>query len=165
MSDEVVRVSTRVDISPTDAFGMFTTEVDAWWKQGPRYRPAIGDKKGLLRFEPRVGGRFLEIYDEAAGDVFEFGIVRVWDPPGRLVFTLGGRDFAADDPIPEVEVRFEPELDGTRISIEQRGWDELPADHPVRHGASGSELKGIMGLWWSDLLVALVAGCARGNGG
>src|SRR5690606_39228748 len=59
---ELVRVTTIVPVDPALAFALFTDEVDAWWRRGPRYR--FGD--GALRFEPPPRGRLVEVYDEAA---------------------------------------------------------------------------------------------------
>ena len=155
MSDlEVVRVSTRVPVSAGEAFEIFTSEIDLWWKRGPAYRVETAGKAATMRFEPRVGGRLLCVYDSDEEDAFELGRIRVWDPPGRLVFGLGGRDF---DPgqFAEVEITFESDGDGTRVVVEHSGFEALGPDHPVRHGLDPDAFRGMMGLWWADLLVAL----------
>lgn len=148
-----VTVTTVVKTGPEIAFRVFTEEIDAWWKQGPRFR-VHGGRKSTMRLEPGVGGRFLEIYDEAAGDAFEHGKVRVWEPGERVVFEMRGRDFAPDERT-EVEVRFEPVVGGTRVSVHHTGWDALPKDHPVRHGLEGEAFSNMMGAWWRDLLTAV----------
>ena len=148
---ELIRVTTRVSVAQAEAFAFFTEDIDVWWKRGPRYRRSY-DEGSTLRLEPFVGGGFLET--EEAGRVLELGRVLTWDPPSRLIFSFGGRDFAPGE-WTEVEVSFEPDGDGTRVSVEHRGWDELPADHPARHGARGGELRGLMGHWWADLLLGL----------
>ena len=65
----------------------------------------------------------------------------------------------------EVEVRFEPApLDtraGTRVTIEHRGWDALPADHPARHGYTGNAFTSMIGLRWADALTAVRYACAQ----
>ncbi|MGF1467927.1 MAG: hypothetical protein ACFCGT_17540 [Sandaracinaceae bacterium] len=72
MSDPkpTVRVQTRVAVPPDVAFRAFTQEVDAWWRRGPRFRFGHGDE-GVLRFEPRVGGRFLE--ERPGAELLEVG--------------------------------------------------------------------------------------------
>lgn len=50
MKPEFARVTTLVEVDPAEAFEVFTREIDAWWKRGPRYRFA----SGALRFEGRV---------------------------------------------------------------------------------------------------------------
>jgi uncharacterized protein YndB with AHSA1/START domain len=151
-NDDCVTVTTRVALDPATAFAVFTEEVDAWWRHGPRFRPGHG-RKGVMRFEPGVGGRLLEIYDESRDDAFELGRVTVWEPGALLVFDFRARNFAPGQ-ITQVEIRFEPEAGGTRITLEHRGWAGIPADHPARHGLEGAAFTAMMGLFWADLLVA-----------
>lgn len=152
MSRSVV-VTTTVAVEPATAFEVFTDEVDAWWKHGPRYRPG-SDRSSVMRFEPGVGGRLLEVYQDAQGGAFELGRITVWEPAGRLIFEMRGRDFAPGEPGTEVEVRFEPFSGGTRVTVEHRGWDALPKDHAAFHGLGEPAFSNMMGVWWADLLVA-----------
>ena len=46
-----------------------------------------------------------------------------WEPPGRLV--LAWNILNADAEPTEVEMRFVPEGDGTRVELEHRGWERL----------------------------------------
>lgn len=164
MSRDAVVVTTLVEVDPATAFSVFTEDVDAWWKQGPRYR-VHADRRSTMRFEPRVGGRFLEEYEPDGGDAFEHGRVRVWDPPARLVFEMSGRDFRPDQTT-EVEVVFEP-VDGgaTRVTVTHRGWEQFPEDHPVRHGLTGPAFENMMSIWWADLLVQVRLRAGGRDGG
>lgn len=150
-----VRVTTVVDVDPQAAFRIFTEDVDAWWGRGPRFRWAPG-REGTLRFEPGVGGRLVEAYDEGGNEVFEVGRVLAWDPAKRLVFEFRARAFDPGETT-EVEVRFEAEAAGTRITLEHRGWDALPGDHPARHGMNDESFGDMMKVWWVDLLGACSA--------
>jgi uncharacterized protein YndB with AHSA1/START domain len=154
-----IRVTTVVPVDPATAFEVFTDEVDAWWRHGPRFRSgAAGSSR--MRFEPGVGGRLLEVRDEARGDAFELGRVRVWKPAELLVFEFRAQSFEPGQAT-EVEVRFEPVAEGTRVVLEHRGWDAIPEDHPSRHGLTGGAFTSMMGLWWADLLVAARSYAAR----
>ncbi len=148
-----VSVTTVVAVPPEEAFRVFTQEIDAWWRGGPRFR-WYPERKGRLRFEPRVGGRLLEVYDEAEGDAFEVGIVSIWEPAARLVFGFRARSFE-EGQLTEVEVRFERVEGGSRVTVEHRGWDALPADHPARHGMDAPGFRNTMIVWWGDLLQAV----------
>ena len=148
----LVRVSTRVEVDPDTAFRLFTEEVDAWWRDDARFR-WHGERTGTVRFEPGVGGRFLEMYDEDTADAFEVGRIQVWDPPHRLVFSFRARAFAEDEST-EVEVRFEKIGDATEVTVEHRGWDALRSDHPVRHGMDRGAFNDMMGVWWAELLTS-----------
>ncbi len=152
ISDDSVTVTTRVAVDPAAAFDVFTTEIDAWWRRGPKFRPG-GGRSGALRFEPGVGGRLLETYGDGGEDV-ELGRVSVWEPGARLVFAFRAQSFAPGQ-VTEVEIRFEPELDGTRVTLEHRGWSQIAPEHPARHGLQGRPFTAMIGGFWSDLLVAL----------
>ena len=156
-TDSVI-VTTVVTVDPTTAFRVFTEEVDAWWKRGPRYRH-IDDPASTMRFEPRVGGRLLEVHATGSGEAYERGRVLVWQPGGRLVYETAGRDMTRPT---EVEIRFEAVDAGTRVTVEQRGFDAIPADAPVRHGLAEPAFIAMMGSWWADLLAAHRA-CAQGQ--
>lgn len=74
----------------------------------------------------------------------------------RLLFEWRARNFDPEQ-ITEVEVRFEPVADAddcTRIVLEHRGWDAIPADHPARHGLRGGAFCDMIGLHWGELLTA-----------
>jgi uncharacterized protein YndB with AHSA1/START domain len=159
IADDRVTVSSHVAVDPSAAFDLFTRDVDAWWQRGPRYRHG-GHRKGELRFEPGVGGRFVEVYDEGENDLFEIGRVLVWEPAARLVFEWRANDFQPGQ-LTEVEIRFEPSGDGTRITLEHRGWAALPAGHPARHGLAGPAFTQMIGLWWADVLNAARAHASR----
>ena len=152
-SKDAVTVTTTVALDPDAAFRLFTDDVDTWWQRGPRYRFRLGEE-GVMRFEPGVGGRFLEVFDQTAGDVYEVGRVLVWEPGDRLVFEFRPRDFGPGDAT-EVDVRFQRTPQGTLITLEHRGWDGIAPDHPVRHGMRGSAFQDMMGVWWADLFHAL----------
>ena len=64
------------------------------------------------------------------------------------------RNFALGEST-EVEVRFEAVGQDTRVTIENRGWERFPEDHPVRHGLDEQSFIDVMSVWWADILVAI----------
>ena len=144
------RVTTFVKVSPQDAFEVFTEEIDAWWRRGPRFR---GARPSVLRFEGGAAGRLVETFDDASGEVFEVGRVLAWDPGAHLSFEWRGKNFGPDE-ITEVDVLFEQMNEGTQVTIEHRGWSALPPKHPARHGLAGQALAAMIGLWWGELATA-----------
>ncbi len=154
-----ILVTTLVAVDPATAFSVFTEEIDAWWRRGPRFR-VHGDGPSRMCFEPGVGGRLVELAGESGDAGFEHGRVSVWDPPKRLVFEMSGRDFQPGETT-EVEVLFEREGEATRVTVEHRGWERFPASHPVRHGLPGSAFEDVMRVWWADLLGAVQGHAAR----
>jgi hypothetical protein len=154
-----VHVTTWVALPPADAFAVFTDEVDAWWRRGPRFRFGDG-AASTMRFEPHAGGRLLETVD-ATGLTREHGRIRTWAPGERVVWVVDDPRFGV--PI-EVEVRFEDEAGGTRVAVTQRGLEAVAPDAVARHGLQGEAFLALMGLRWADLLFAHRRRCARHPG-
>ena len=121
-----VTAAVDVAVDPTTAFEVFTEEIDAWYQRGP-HSWRFPDRAVGIRCEPGVGGRLLEVHDEATGEGFAFGRITVWEPGARLVFA-DLTSSAPPDPVTEVEVRFEPAAGGTRVTLEHRGLDVLPPE-------------------------------------
>ena len=101
------------------AFRHFTADIARWWplKEGMSFG---GDRAHEIFLEDRVGGRFFERYTD--GEEFEVGRVTAFEPPARVVFSWRQPSWNADT---EVEVRFAAEGDGTRVTLEHRGWERL----------------------------------------
>lgn len=146
---DAVVVTTVVAVDPETAFEVFTDEVDAWWRRGPRFRYS-DSPASTMRFESGEGGRLLEI--DANGAAEPHGTVLVWKPAERLVWESAPRQFG--DPT-RVDVRFEADGDGTRVTVEHSGFDAVPEDARARHGLGvGDAFLSMMGMWWADLLTS-----------
>jgi uncharacterized protein YndB with AHSA1/START domain len=98
-------------------FELFTEDVGKWWplKEGFSFG---GERAAGIFIEGREGGRFFERF--ADGEEFEVGVVTTYAPPTRIVFTWKAPQW---DGATEVEVRFSPDGDGTRVDLEHRGWE------------------------------------------
>ena len=123
-----VYVALRVKASPERAFAAFVEEIGAWWNPSSLFQTT--PKPGRLSFEPGQGGRLIETRE--GGKVFEIGKIRAWEPPRRLVFSWRQASFPLDLRT-EVEVGFEAMGDETRVSIEHRGFDQVPQENAARH--------------------------------
>ena len=132
IADDTVTVTTVVRADLAEAFRFFTEDIEAWWKRGPRYRL----RDGAMRFE---AGRLLEDEDQV-------GRVLAWEPAARLVFELSTWNFRPGERT-EVEVRFEAVGDGTRVTVEHRGWE--------RRATGAAEFRTVVGLWWGTMLPAI----------
>ena len=147
-NDSVV-VTTVVAVDPATAFAVFTGDIGAWWRsKAPRL---FGHREGVLKFE---SDRLIVTYDDA--EPFLIGRVLAWDPGRRLVFEWRQDGFKPDEST-EVEVRFEPTRDGTRVTVEHRGWDAIPPDHPARRRYTGVAFTSMIGLRWAEVLTAFRA--------
>jgi uncharacterized protein YndB with AHSA1/START domain len=154
-----VIVAIRVAATPAHAFEVFTREIALWWQPNALFR-FTPRSPGELEFEGGAGGRFIERLPN--GKVFEIGRIKVWEPGERLVFDWRQAAFAKDQ-MTEVEVRFEPVGDETRVTVEHRGWDSVPAQHVARHGMESAYFLRRHGEWWRALLEALRARVSAGS--
>ena len=153
-----VLVALRIAATPERAFAAFTEEVSRWWRPNLLFAFARG-RTGTVAFEPRLGGRFTETY--ADGDAFEIGRITAWEPGRRVAFTWRQDSFAEDQGT-EVEVRFEPVGDETRVTVEHSGWDTVPQDHVARHHFPDAIFLQRHAEWWRSLLEAL-RDCSAGG--
>lgn len=145
-----VFVALRVKASPERAFDGFVREIGQWWKPNGLFQ-TTPRAPGLLAFEPGEGGRLTETL--ANGKVFEIGEILVWDPPERLVFSWRQASFPPDLKT-EVEVRFTAVGEETRVSVEHRGFAQVPADSAARHGFPDQALLMRLAEWWQALLTS-----------
>jgi uncharacterized protein YndB with AHSA1/START domain len=161
MSSRVV-VALRIAAPPARVFEAFTAEIGLWWRPNPLFA-FTPRSPGVMAFEAEEGGHRL-VERLASGKVFEVGKVRVWSPGERLV--VGWRQAAfAPDMDTEVEVRFEAVEDGTRVTVEHRGWDSVPTAHVARHGFPDGVFLRRHGEWWQGLLAGLAVAAASGQQG
>jgi hypothetical protein len=64
MKPRSARASVEVAVDPLTAFKAFTEEIGQWWVPGPvNFRDSA--RAVTNRIEPGVGGRVMEVYDEA----------------------------------------------------------------------------------------------------
>ena len=111
MSERSASAAVEVAVEPLSAFAAFTDEIDFWWVRGPINFFDAG-RAVAMRIEPGVGGRVLEIYDDAHGDALELGRITVWEPGVQLAY----RSLVDDT---EVDVRFDAVEGGTRVRVTQ----------------------------------------------
>jgi hypothetical protein len=111
-------MSFEVACSIEHAFTTWTSKIGSWW---PRDHTVTGRSDAVVVLQDGVGGR---IYERTAdGAEHDWGEVTVWDPPTQLAYLWHlGRDRADAT---EVEIRFVPRGNATRIEIEHRGWERL----------------------------------------
>jgi uncharacterized glyoxalase superfamily protein PhnB len=137
MTTRSASASVEVNVDPPTAFRAFTEEIDRWWVPGPinawDFARAV-----TRRIEPGVGGRVLEVYDDATGDGLELGRITVWEPGSRLFYGS-----SVDDS--EVDIRFEPIDGGTRVRVE----------HYVVPGGNADRAA----LFWPNVIHWLVPWC------
>jgi hypothetical protein len=135
---EPVRRTVSVGRPVEDAFRVFTDEIGSWWPLETHSTAA--DRDGVEAetavLEGRRGGRLYERVSD--GTEADWGRITVWEPPHRVAF-----EWHVTGVPTEVEVRFAPDGEGTRVELEHRGFERL--EH-------GEERRGsYLGGWGSVL--------------
>lgn len=122
-----------VPATPEKAWEIFTERIGEWW---PLSSHSLGGSKTETAFVTR------ELVSERWHDGTErtWGHVLVWEPPRRLVFTWE----VGEDSGNEIEIRFLPVADGTRVELEHRGWEERTAAAWSRYDAGWA---GVLGCY------------------
>ena len=121
-----------VDCVVEEAFRVFTTDAISWW---PLDSHSIhGDSEGD-RVRGARGRRDLRAH--GAGQHDHWASVLELEPPNRLVLAWNILSERATST--EVEVRFTPEGDTTRVDLEHRGWEHVERERrdqarQLRHG-------------------------------
>jgi uncharacterized protein YndB with AHSA1/START domain len=154
MTMEPLRSSITVRLPPGDAFRIFTRDMGTWWPLDV-HSLAVDEREGRVRtpsleFEEREGGRIVERMSDGTEGMW--GTVLVWDPPAVLV--LAWKPNTDDRPPTELEVRFTPEVGGTLIELEHRGWERL--------GDGAEEARASYGEGWTGVL-SMFAAAAGGE--
>ena len=147
-----VKKAIDVEVGQETAWRVFTERMGSWW---PLAYYKIGKANAVdAVIEPRVGGRWYERGDD--GSTCQWGSVLAWEPHSRLVLSW---DIDADwqyDPTlkTEIEVRFSPDGDRTRVELEHRHLD--------RYGARRDEMRRIYDTEgdWGKLLEAFARAAA-----
>ena len=113
--------SVRVPWGVDRAFRRFTDEIGLWW---PRRMHSVGQRDSeSVSMEGRVGGRIVERIRGASDATW--GTITAWEPPHRVAFTWHpGRP---PEEAQEIEVRFAPDGEGTRLLLVHRGWEKFGA--------------------------------------
>jgi uncharacterized protein YndB with AHSA1/START domain len=115
---EAVRKTVTVDCTVEEAFRVFTADAQSWWPAGTH--SIYQDVKEIV-FEEREGGEVYEV--SASGEKGHWAKVVTWEPPNRLVLDWNILEREARGT--ELEVRFVPSGEGTRVELEHRGWENI----------------------------------------
>ena len=109
----------RFSLDPERAFALFTEEMGSWWPLGS-YSVA-GEEAAEAVFEGWQGGAIFERTRD--GTTHVWGTVLEWEPPFRLAFSWHpGRTPSTAQ---RVELVFEADGDGCRLTLIHSGWDAL----------------------------------------
>jgi uncharacterized protein YndB with AHSA1/START domain len=137
---EVIRKTVTVDCAVEEAFRVFTVDAISWW---PAETHSIHESVDEIVFEPKVGGAVYEIATN--GERGHWATVLEWEPPHRLVLAWNILEREGD--LTEVEVRFLPEGEATRVELEHRGWENVEFDGPAKRRNYESGWDAVLGAY------------------
>jgi hypothetical protein len=110
-----------LEASPAHAFDVWTSRPSTWW---PRSHTITQDPDLTVVFEPFPGGR---IYERGRdGSEHEWGEIMVWEPPDRVGYSW--HLFFDRSEATEITVTFTGTETGSRIRLEQTGFEKLDRD-------------------------------------
>ncbi len=144
-TDLAVAKRVVVDAPRDRAFRLFAEQFARWWPLATHHIGAETPVEVIA--EPRPGGRWFE--RAADGTECDWGRVKVWDPPARVVFVWELNAEWRHDPSVQTEVDVRFTADGperTIVELEHRGL--------AAYGERAEELQSILGSdgGWSGLL-------------
>ena len=145
---DAVRKERLLACSPARAFQAFTEEMAAWW---PLATHSVGRDDAVdVTVDGRVGGHITESIRDGSTSVW--GTITTWEPPERFVCTWHpGTDPAQAS---TVEVTFEADGDGTRMTLVHTGWERR---------ADGATMRDNYDSGWDVVLAGLPGHASDGR--
>ena len=124
-SIDPILINSTVSVPPPVAFEIFVGEVDRWWRPGPFFwnNP---DRAVGIGFERGVGGRWFERWDALGDEGYVMGEITDWQPGTSL--SLAYHSVSLGDRAYPVTITFEPDPEGTTVTLHHDGWDENDPD-------------------------------------
>lgn len=127
-----VEKSITVPLTPTEAFDLFTADIDQWW---PMASHSVGGAGSNVTFANHKGGDITET--TSAGENLIWGRIIAHDPGKYLAFTWFPGRSEAEATV--VTVSFTKTKTGTRCDLAHGGFEVLG---PVADAVSTAYLKG-----------------------
>jgi hypothetical protein len=131
--DLAIRHTMTVPLDAARAFELFTAGIGTWWPAQTGHH--LSDVPATAAMETRRGGRLYE--RDERGRELDWGRVRAWEPPRRVLLAWHLSPEWSFDPDPamatEIEVTFEEMGERlARVRFEHRGFEV--------HGEAGRQL-------------------------
>jgi uncharacterized protein YndB with AHSA1/START domain len=124
----LIEQEVQIAASPTAVFDAMTRDVGRWWDHSWA--------QGAVRLDPRVGGRFEEMWSETDGALYAT-VTRV--KRGELLAMTGpmGMTGAVQN---VMEITLEPHEDGTRLRLTHRALGELDDETEANYSTGWTHL-------------------------
>jgi len=138
-----VKKTIVVNAAQSKVFEVFTEGLDRWWPKSHNLG-ASPIRRSMI--EPRQGGRWYTVHDDGSETLT--GIMKVWEPPHRVVFSWDiNENWRPDTSVgSEVEVRFIAQgAHVTRVELEHRSFEAMGE-------AGGQKMRDSVDGGWPSLL-------------
>lgn len=147
---EPIRRSITLKCGVDEAFRAFTDDLASWW---PLATHSLGKERAhTCLFEPRAGGRVLEVRDD--GEETVWAEIVAWEPSHRLL--LRWHPGLPPEEAQEVEIWFHAEGGGSRIELEHRDWQasEVSRTRRAQYNEGWAGVLDLFGSWehWAPCL-------------
>lgn len=141
---EPIQKRLLVNAPQQHAFDVFVNQIDSWWPRGHHIGKAPL-KQSII--EGKLNGRWYATHED--GSESNTGVVRVWDPPRRIVLTWQITATWQFDPNFETEVEVNFTADGP-----SKTWVDFEHRHLERYGDAAAKLREGMssGSGWLKML-------------
>jgi len=151
---KVVTESITIKAPVEKVFDAYINNIDDWWpRYGKQRRYSFAPRPvepQHIRFEPRLGGRFYETFDN--GEDFVIGSITEFEPPHKLTYTWQSPDWNAPTII---EVTFAQTTEYTLISLRHSGFEALELPEIAEGYQDGTrEIFGYLKAWLEEHLAS-----------
>ncbi len=137
-----VELSVTVPGSPEEVYDAFTGDISPWWDHHHSEKPV------KFVIEPRPGGHFLELFNEAGNGVVHADVT--WAERGKKLVFVGPLGLHGKAVHQVHTFTFEAVEDGTKLSASVRGQGEVD-----------DELRGVLARVWKHFLIEQFASYVR----
>ncbi len=131
-----------VPLPPKEAFRLFTKGFASWWPAEPHFESDGQDAPSMdVTVQEQEGGKIVETMPDGASS--EWATITEWRPGERFAFDwYVNRDRSETT---QVTVRFEPESEGTRVTLVHDGFDQLSDPGPHMAANDNTRRDGMLG--------------------
>ncbi|MEO0485675.1 MAG: metalloregulator ArsR/SmtB family transcription factor [Pseudomonadota bacterium] len=152
--DPIVKTLT-VPLDPQHAFELFASDLPSWWPVATHSISAeTQDTPKEVVVEPRVGGKIRETKRD--GSIHDWATITAWEPGARLALNwYVGR---SESEATFIDVRFEAQDNGTRVTLIHDGWAALGAPAPQIRGGYYTGWDMVLGECFQRHCLAHLAG-------
>lgn len=141
-----VTESIYIKAAKAKVFDAFVNHINEWWLRKGKYSYSFAPeetKPKSVHFEPRLGGRYYEIFEN--GQEYQIGEITVWQPPDRIAYTWKGEEYKQPT---LVDVVFAENSGQTLVTLTHSGFVAAGVpDYAESYGIGWDEILDRFAAW------------------